>query len=77
MCGNVWDWCLDSWDESYYRKLENGCADPQSNGDTPLRSIRGGSYESFVTQGRCVFRHFREANDRRPDIGFRIVYNDR
>ncbi|MCH7471538.1 SUMF1/EgtB/PvdO family nonheme iron enzyme [bacterium] len=77
MCGNVWDWCLDTWDESYYRKLDNNCVDPRSNGDSSLRSIRGGSYESFVTQGRCVFRHFREADDHRPDIGFRVVYNDR
>jgi serine/threonine protein kinase len=74
VCGNVWEWCADSWDKNFYRSFRNGTVDPVNDTDSNLRSIRGGSYESFATMGRCSFRHFASADDVRPDIGMRIVY---
>jgi formylglycine-generating enzyme required for sulfatase activity len=75
MCGNVWEWCLDSWDDKFYRSFPNGTLDPVNDLESQYRAIRGGSYESFATMGRCSFRHFASAADVRPDIGMRIVYD--
>ncbi|MDP6872108.1 MAG: hypothetical protein QF521_01160 [Alphaproteobacteria bacterium] len=38
------------------------------------KSIRGGSFESFEEMGRCAFRQYAPAEERRRDIGFRIAY---
>jgi formylglycine-generating enzyme required for sulfatase activity len=73
-CGNVWEWCADGWDPNLYRSFANGAVDPVSAVGGAERAIRGGSYESFVTQGRCAARHAAPADDRRPDIGFRVAY---
>jgi serine/threonine protein kinase len=74
MCGNVWEWCLDSWDEKFYRTFRNGTLDPVNEEESGLRAIRGGSYDSFASMGRCSFRHFAPAGEARPDIGMRIVF---
>lgn len=74
MCGNVWEWCLDTWDPNYYRQMGNLEKNPRSRIDGQVFSIRGGSFESFATMGRCSFRHYCDMDECRPDVGFRVVF---
>ena len=74
MCGNVWEWCADHWDEKFYTTFRNGDLDPVCQTESVFRAIRGGSYDSFATMGRCSFRQFASADESRPDIGMRVVY---
>ena len=75
MCGNVWEWCRDYFDEYFYRKLQPGTKDPVNKAANEIRSIRGGSFQSFETMGRCAFRGSSPEIERRTEIGFRVVYN--
>ncbi len=75
MCGNVWEWCLDSWDENLYRQIANADRNPRSKTDRPEKSVRGGSFESFASMGRCAFRHHCDMGERRPDVGFRVAFD--
>ena len=73
MCGNVWEWCADPWDESLVRRLSEGESDPVGRGEGATRSLRGGSFDSFAPTGLCGFRNRTDAAARRSDIGFRMV----
>lgn len=76
MCGNVWEWCADPWDEALFRRLNEGERDPMGRGDGTIRGLRGGSFDSFTATGRCGFRGKAGVAERRADIGFRIVFGD-
>jgi len=56
-----------------YRRFEHGSMDPVLETGSSAKSIRGGSFESFDSMGRCAFRQYAAADERRLDIGFRIV----
>ena len=73
-CGNVWEWCSDTWDEALLKSLSGDSLDPHSQASGDLRAIRGGSFDSPVVAGRTTFRHRMERQALRADIGFRIVY---
>jgi serine/threonine protein kinase/formylglycine-generating enzyme required for sulfatase activity len=52
--GNVWEWCLDGFESSWYSRgphLDPVC--PSSNG---LRIIRGGSYSTAALNARSALR---------------------
>ena len=74
MCGNVWEWCLDAFDPRFYKSLASNCQDPVNDRPDGPRTIRGGSFQSFASMGRCAFRGSAEASERRPDLGFRLVF---
>lgn len=73
-CGNVWEWCLDSYEEDFFRFLAKDTINPVNLRKTGDRSLRGGSFEDFAVMGRCAFRGHANPNDRRNNIGFRVVY---
>ena len=75
MCGNVWEWCADPWDENFYRRLADDAEAPLGRGDETVRSLRGGSFDAFVGTGRCSFRGKAPAPTRRADIGFRLAFD--
>ena len=78
MCGNVWEWCLDVYEDKFYTNIQQGALNPVNNpakvDNTKARVLRGGSFQSFAAQGRCSFRSSAPATERRNDIGFRLVY---
>jgi formylglycine-generating enzyme required for sulfatase activity len=76
MSGNVFEWCWDWYDSSYYKTcLESGISrnpvGPVSGKDG--RVLRGGSWRS--TSGRCrvTFRNCNYSNNRFNYVGFRLV----
>ena len=71
MHGNVWEWCLDPYDASYYK---NSPADnPRGPSISRLGIIRGGSWVSAGSTCRSANRHFYEPESRNGLIGFRVV----
>lgn len=73
MCGNVWEWCADPWEEALFRRIAEGESNPTGRGDGALRPLRGGSFDSFAATGRCAFRSKEKAGERRADVGFRVA----
>ncbi|MEO5373018.1 MAG: bifunctional serine/threonine-protein kinase/formylglycine-generating enzyme family protein [Alphaproteobacteria bacterium] len=75
MCGNVWEWCFDSFDQDWYGKLRHDDRNPRNDVLGAPRCLRGGSFEAVADSGRCAFRSFAAPSERRRDVGFRVVYD--
>ncbi|CAK0773491.1 eukaryotic-like serine/threonine-protein kinase [Gammaproteobacteria bacterium] len=73
LCGNVWEWCLDVWSGKYYDGLSKGVRDPVNSESGTEYSLRGGSYDSLPSQGRCTARFHAAQRSQSPSIGFRVV----
>ncbi len=71
MHGNVWEWCRDRYNESYYEFSPKH--DPQGPKAGTLHVIRGGSHR--YTPGRCrsADRTKGDSAVRYNDLGFRVV----
>lgn len=74
MCGNVWEWCADIYDATFYGGLEREALDPRNDAEAGCRVLRGGGFQSMKSQGRCAFRYFAPADTERAEIGFRVAY---
>lgn len=74
LIGNVWEWCLDSYEPDFYRTLAKGAVNPVNLRKTAEKVIRGGSFQSFAAMGRCAFRASARPDERRNDLGFRVAY---
>ncbi len=79
MHGNVWEWCLDHWHESYANKpdkLKRNGYDPWlSSDDNSPRMLRGGSWFDYPGDCRSADRNRLTPDLRYILIGFRVVYS--
>lgn len=77
MVGNVWEWCWDRFDPSWYSNSVASQLDtPGSPGPTTNRVMRGGSWADDASFGRCAnrtFPLFQSPTSADFTIGFRCV----
>ncbi|MFM8661777.1 MAG: SUMF1/EgtB/PvdO family nonheme iron enzyme [Cyanobium sp.] len=88
MHGNVWEWCLDRWHDSYEGAPSDGSAwlikpllkdaptkqgsDDQSSAKES-RLLRGGSWNSYPRGCRSALRYRARPGDALSSVGFRVV----
>lgn len=89
MLGNVWEWVADCWHEADWPEKEiyntaypsdgprNGAPFLGSADQCKTRVMRGGSWSNgSLNSFSPHFRNFDHADQRYPNLGFRIVRND-
>ncbi|MFI3297015.1 MAG: formylglycine-generating enzyme family protein [bacterium] len=76
MSGNLFEWCLDYYDESYYNTSSATIKDPKNliESSTQTRVMRGGSWGAGGGLCRISYRNSHTIpEDRNPFLGFRLV----
>jgi formylglycine-generating enzyme required for sulfatase activity len=71
MHGNVWEWCLDHWHDSYKGAPIDGNA--WVSGGEQSRLLRGGSWYSFPWRCRSAYRDHNQPGNADDYVGFRVV----
>jgi formylglycine-generating enzyme required for sulfatase activity len=75
MHGNVGEWCLDWYDETYYQR--SPAADPRGPDGGEFRVWRGGDYTTYAWGCRSVNRNAQTPTYRTQCRGFRVVMVER
>jgi formylglycine-generating enzyme required for sulfatase activity len=74
MSGNVWEWCMDEWQENMYKNENREKENPVLwRNYADFRTIRGGSIGYSPEDCRCIFRAPNPTDTLSDDIGFRLV----
>jgi formylglycine-generating enzyme required for sulfatase activity len=75
MSGNVWEWCLDSYNPKAYKahQRQNPVETSQNQLGESLRVHRGGSWQNQLSDLRCVSRNFSASTDKHNNGGFRLI----
>ena len=71
MHGNVAEWCLDWYDDSYYKK--SPAIDPRGPSTGTQRVLRVGGWEISECDSRSSRRFHDPPDSRWPSLGFRVV----
>lgn len=69
--GNVWEWCLDSWD-GWRSYPSSAISDPYMS-DGSNRILRGGGWDGSVDGGRSASRNWYDPGTAAYSVGFRVV----
>ncbi|GHU76303.1 hypothetical protein FACS189414_1980 [Bacteroidia bacterium] len=72
MHGNVFEWCLDSWNDDPYGT--DAKTDPVSPNAGSFRVFRGGYFSSSAQDCRSAFRDGLSPGYAYYDVGFRVVF---
>ncbi len=73
MHGNVWQWTVDCWHDSYKEAPTGGEAWITACSNGSARVVRGGSWFSFPRNLRAAFRKWLSADIRNQLIGVRVA----
>jgi formylglycine-generating enzyme required for sulfatase activity len=71
MSGNVWEWCLDWYDENYYGRAPD--TDPVNTAEATCRVARGGGWSDSAWGVRSAIRYGLGPGDIGNSWGFRLA----
>jgi formylglycine-generating enzyme required for sulfatase activity len=71
--GNVREWCLDSWHDSYRGAPDDGRAWVSEGSQQPRRLLRGGSWDLNPRYCRSACRYLGRPDNADFDVGLRVV----
>ena len=71
MHGNVWEWCLDDYEDNYNNTPRDGTGHKLE--EKKYKSLRGGSWLNDAVYTRSSFRNWVNPANRDDDIGFRLL----
>ena len=72
--GNVWEWCNDWHDSSYYSSSPR--SDPAGPVSGTNRVLRGGSWNRSALKCRVAIRHYYYPGNRSNNVGFRLALSE-